>query len=181
MSFRGSSDLKQVWNQICKTSTLQSQPVKCHPYLEIAKEEMDHAIGILKRLIEENPTYTVILTGHSLGGALASLTALDLAKNEKIKDKLLLYTFGMPRVGNQAYAKDHERKVPNSCRIVNKKDCIQWWPLEMFGYQHHGPALQVDNLIFETNERETEKDKNQGGCLNCSLSDFYHRSYLELM
>ena len=41
------------------------------------------------------------MTGHSLGGALAVLCALDL---QDIYGNINLYTFGCPRVGNAAFA-----------------------------------------------------------------------------
>ena len=40
------------------------------------------------------------MTGHSLGGALASLAStLIIYEGETSKDDLMLYTFGQPRVG----------------------------------------------------------------------------------
>jgi predicted lipase len=45
--------------------------------------------------------FTVTFTGHSLGGALASLAALRTVL-ERLRDssQIKLYTFGQPRVGN---------------------------------------------------------------------------------
>lgn len=44
----------------------------------------------------------LIVTGHSLGGAMAVLCALDL---KELHGKIdYLYTFGQPRVGNQKFA-----------------------------------------------------------------------------
>ncbi len=44
----------------------------------------------------------LIITGHSLGGALAILSTADLKNIFGTVD--LTYTFGQPRVGNQAFA-----------------------------------------------------------------------------
>lgn len=49
------------------------------------------------------------MTGHSLGGALATFCALDL---EEIYGSLNLYAFGCPRVGNDAFAKYQEKMIP---------------------------------------------------------------------
>ena len=47
------------------------------------------------------PTYSVKTTGHSLGGALALLTQLDLIKDGYDVD---MYNFGQPRAGDKNFA-----------------------------------------------------------------------------
>ena len=51
--------------------------------------------------------------GHSLGGALATLAALDVKNLCKAREQLdvTLYTFGAPRTGNHAFAWDVAAKV----------------------------------------------------------------------
>lgn len=61
----------------------------------------------------------VYVTGHSLGGALAVLCAYDIVKRnlcDKIDVSVQCMTFGAPRVGNRAWAKDFDSVV---------KDCWQ--------------------------------------------------------
>lgn len=54
------------------------------------------------------PTYVV---GHSLGGALATLCALDMKFTFGLRD-VRVYTFGSPRVGNQQFAQYFDKHVP---------------------------------------------------------------------
>ena len=56
-----------------------------------------------------------ILSGHSLGSALATLTALDLASNYKYDVSVV--TFGSPRVGNKDFREVMEKYVPDNYRI----------------------------------------------------------------
>jgi triacylglycerol lipase len=42
----------------------------------------------------------VLITGHSLGAALALLTAIDLVIHDGFAQPVL-YAFGLPRLGNQ--------------------------------------------------------------------------------
>ncbi|KAK9817450.1 hypothetical protein WJX74_010198 [Apatococcus lobatus] len=52
----------------------------------------------------------VLVTGHRQGGALSDLAAYDIAQAAAAagaKLRLACYTYGAPRVGNHAYAKDH--------------------------------------------------------------------------
>ncbi len=60
-------------------------------------------------------------TGHSLGGALATLAAIDVRK--AIPDAAHLsiscYTFGAPRTGNHAFAREYDDLVPDTWGIIN--------------------------------------------------------------
>ena len=56
---------------------------------------------------EEEEIQKIVVTGHSLGGALATLAALDIVQDKDFanyKDKVKLITFCSPRVlSNDAY------------------------------------------------------------------------------
>ncbi|KAG5471616.1 hypothetical protein LSCM4_03165 [Leishmania orientalis] len=59
--------------------------------------------------LKKKPGYHVLVTGHSFGAALAQLAAVDLQGHVLrvffiSKPIVSLYTFGMPRVGNRAFA-----------------------------------------------------------------------------
>ncbi|MBO3459153.1 lipase [Aetokthonos hydrillicola Thurmond2011] len=80
-----------------------------------------------------NPSVPCYISGHSLGAALATLAAIDLAQNfPKLKQQIRLYTYGGPRVGNPDFAKVHSRLVPNSYRIINLADSIPLSPPTVF-------------------------------------------------
>ena len=61
-----------------------------------------------------------VILGHSLGGALATLAAIDLQRRKHFKD-LHIYTFGAPRTGNHAFAQDYEELVPHTWSIINER------------------------------------------------------------
>lgn len=56
----------------------------------------------------------VYCTGHSLGGAVASLAAFDIARELNVStQRIKLYTFGCPRLGNKAFVREfHEVCCP---------------------------------------------------------------------
>ena len=74
---------------------------------------------------------TVAAAGHSLGGALAKLAAHSFAGKrlaylakapstaQPIRQPMLCYTFGAPRVGNCAWAKECGAMVPAIFNIIN--------------------------------------------------------------
>jgi triacylglycerol lipase len=72
----------------------------------------------------------VAVVGHSLGGALATLCAVDLQFN--FADLAIeIYTFGSPKVGNKGFEESFNRRVPNSYRFVSGMDIVpelpRWW------------------------------------------------------
>lgn len=74
----------------------------------------------------------IFYTGHSLGAALATLAAERHAPSA-------VYTFGSPRVGNQAFV-DSLGNVP-IYRIVDGADVVTTVPLETQGFRHAGKEI----------------------------------------
>lgn len=64
----------------------------------------------LKRGATPSVSPAAACAGHSLGGALAQLAAFDIvqrAREEGLPLKVEVYTFGAPRVGNHAFAREY--------------------------------------------------------------------------
>ncbi|KAI1719696.1 lipase (class 3) domain-containing protein [Ditylenchus destructor] len=73
--------------------------------------------------------YNVTFTGHSLGGALASLASIrTVLDNRRRSDQIKLYTFGQPRVGCSKFAFKHDELVPHSFRVINRLDIVPHLP-----------------------------------------------------
>lgn len=73
--------------------------------------------------LQENPRKTLYLTGHSLGGAVATLTAARLADLGVAPEQLKVITFGAPAVGNEAFARAYEHKF-SLTRVVMAGDPV---------------------------------------------------------
>ena len=71
-------------------------------------------------------TGRLIITGISLGGALACLSYVDIAK-EGIFQNIEVITFGAPRVGNRKWAAWFDSTTP-STRFFIKSDPIAFLP-----------------------------------------------------
>lgn len=76
----------------------------------------------------------IYLVGHSLGAALSQIGALDIAvKYPERADKLQVYAYAPPRVGNQTFVEQYNRLVPTSYRIVNICDLVPYIPFTELG------------------------------------------------
>jgi len=69
---------------------------------------------------------TLIICGHSLGGAIALLLA-EWLRRKPTKPKVILYTFGAPRAGDATFVKAARPLAHH--RIVNQNDPIPALPL----------------------------------------------------
>lgn len=60
-------------------------------------------------------------SGHSLGGALGTLAAYDIAKAhpELHWQQISVYTFGAPRAGNTVFAHEYEKTVRDTWHVIN--------------------------------------------------------------
>jgi len=116
---------------------------------------------IRKYLMEEE--YQLFVTGHSLGGALASLASMDLSVHTlplvnavwanrrglaphadfEGRCSIVMYNFGSPRVGNNVFRKAYNRLVPHSFRVVVDGDIVTGIPPRTF-YQHLGTEVIID-------------------------------------
>ncbi|KAJ6522281.1 Alpha/Beta hydrolase protein [Mycena capillaripes] len=85
------------------------------------------------------PKYNVVVTGHSLGGALAALGAVSL-RTALPSAPMKLYTFGQPRTGDAQFAKFVETSIgiSNIFRGVHTFDGVPTLVPRVLGYQHHG-------------------------------------------
>tara|TARA_B100001765_G_C19500332_1_gene338969 strand:+ start:934 stop:2250 length:1317 start_codon:yes stop_codon:yes gene_type:complete len=95
-----------------------------------------------------------IISGHSLGSALSTLTALDLASNYKYDVSVV--TFGSPRVGNKDFREVMEKYVPDNYRIYFPDDPIVSIPGLLIEYEHAGIALGISSEGTQNNKISTD-------------------------
>ncbi len=77
----------------------------------------------LAQELRAHPTEMLYLTGHSLGGAAAILTAARLSDMGVRPEQLRVITFGSPAVGNAAFARYYEKRMQLT-RIVMDGDPV---------------------------------------------------------
>jgi triacylglycerol lipase len=86
----------------------------------------------------------VFITGHSLGGALATLMFARLMLHGQ-RPVPTMYTYGCPRVGNSAFARELDRSYPERIhRIVNETDIVPNLP-PLPAFHHAGRLLSFDS------------------------------------
>ena len=79
----------------------------------------------------------LLICGHSYGGALAQLAAATAAMQLVESDRIHLYTFGCPRLGNKKFAQQLDGLIPRHFRHTIKSDPVPHLPLGI-RYKHAG-------------------------------------------
>jgi triacylglycerol lipase len=82
------------------------------------------------------------ITGHSLGGALALVAALDFGKSAVPPLVSQRYTFAGPRVGDDTFKNIFDTTIPLCYRVWNRWDIVPQLPPPLF--IHVGQGIEVD-------------------------------------
>ena len=87
----------------------------------------------------------IVVTGHSLGGALATLLVADLTANTPLKPQA--WTFASPKVGDAAFAARYGALSTVSWRIYNQVDVVPYFPVDVFdNYQPVTAGYAINSL-----------------------------------
>ncbi|MCG3219241.1 MAG: lipase family protein, partial [Candidatus Heimdallarchaeota archaeon] len=79
----------------------------------------------IDQLVQQYPTHKFMITGNSLGGAIASIAAIDLYHLfSQLEHEITHYVFGSPRLGNRSFARELNKKYRDCYRIVNNDDVV---------------------------------------------------------
>ena len=91
----------------------------------------DHVFSVAARC-----TGDIYLAGHSLGGALAVICALDLAYNGTMAKQVA--TFGAPRAGNQSFCDAYSASGLSAVttRVTRQGDLVPLMPFAHWGFRH---------------------------------------------
>lgn len=117
----------------------------------------------LKALKKKHPSYQIQVVGHSLGGAVACLAALEM-KLSLGWDNLVVTTFGEPRVGNYGLARfidkafhlDGTANLEHRSyrRVTHNNDPVPLLPLDEWGYRQHGGEIFISKQELQPTEHD---------------------------
>lgn len=105
------------------------------------KKEVDDLWPMLEKKLEPN-LKNLWFTGHSLGGAMATICAGRCLFSKINSSPVQIQTFGSPRVGNKRYI--NHAKV-DYIRWVNNNDIVTRTPPVWMGYRHTGEEVYLDS------------------------------------
>ena len=98
-------------------------------------------MSALKSAVAANPSYGVVVVGHSLGGAIAAIAAAELRNEGTSTD---LYTYGQPRIGG-ATISDYitNQNKGGNFRVTHYDDPVPRLPPLLLGFVHISPEYYI--------------------------------------
>ena len=103
----------------------------------------------VEQALRDYPDYELVLVGHSLGGAVAALAALEFQARGMDPH---VTTFGEPRVGNKDFNEYFDQRFnlhsisaedAKYRRVTHASDPIPLLPLEEWGYRMHAGEIYI--------------------------------------
>ena len=121
--------------------SLDAFPAMVHAgFLEDFTAIGEAVVEQVRGCLATHPQARLYVTGHSLGGALAILGALEFQRQKLTVAGV--YTFGQPRVGNAIFHVIYDLALREvTYRLVNQNDIVPRTPGWLLGYRHCGQEI----------------------------------------
>ena len=112
-----------------------------------------------------HPKASIIVSGHSMGGAVATMFSMYLDTVYPSYSPSFVYTFGSPRVGDKTFATQVDKTFGDKLiRVMNEWDMVTDLPPTAFGYRHTGKLISCVTGTLKCTEYG-RLDENKGGLL----------------
>jgi len=145
LAFRGSksvrnyltdADFPSVPTDICPGCTVDQG------FYNSWLEARTGVLAVLKTTAAANPSYKVVIVGHSLGGAIAAIAAAELRNAGTSSD---LYTYGQPRIGGLTVSNYiTNQNLGGNFRVTHYDDPVPRLPPLVLGFVHISPEYYIN-------------------------------------
>jgi len=146
-----------------------------HEYLHRKDGTEMGTFEILLPILEKNPGYSLFVSGHSLGGALASLFAVSAACRADIPKPVRCITHAQPLVGDKYFLQSVRKlEESNNLLLLRTRNCEDGVPAvpafsakPKFTYTHIGMELK---LYDDTRSKNMKLSKSEKRVKNFALN-----------
>jgi len=166
LSWRGTETLEN-WVENLKISRtdrgLSCDGCAVHSgFAEVWRSLSNRILPELVTLRAAHPSAPLVIVGHSLGGAVATISAYELAVDHGIPVHAV-FTYGSPRVGNAAFARQRFTAA-GQWRVTHHRDIVPHVPPEhILGFHHTSTEA-----FYDDDSRRYTLCDGSGEDLSCS-------------
>ncbi|EAT86333.1 hypothetical protein HBI56_100220 [Parastagonospora nodorum] len=148
LSFRGSRSIRNwITNLVFPTipTTICPTCLASKGFWSSWLEAQSNVLAAIATAKAQYPDYKIVATGHSLGGALASLAAAVLRSQGTTVD---LYTYGAPKIGLESISQYLSNTTMGATfRVTHKNDPVPKLPPALLGFRHISPEYYVTSGV----------------------------------
>lgn len=160
LTFRGTSSSKDLSADFTLMPHHIKNNIKVHQgffdqFASVEEDISEQVNDFLQSSVDAEGDVQLVISGHSLGAALAQLATLYYGMIYPCVS-IVCHTFGSPRVGNQAFVDVFERCCSENVRVVNFNDPVPMIP--MAGIWKHSMRRCIvidDNCKIQKREKDT--------------------------
>jgi hypothetical protein len=140
ITFRGSDSMGDLLTNFCIVPS--PFPIPDHGnihlghkrcYMSVRNDILYHVMEYVKK--GGNAKKTISVCGHSLGGACATICALEMALLLNQDINVRCFSYGTMAFGDRKFNKAMEKHVPSFHRVVHSEDFAPFIPMLL--YKHH--------------------------------------------
>ncbi|KAF7431127.1 hypothetical protein PC9H_006847 [Pleurotus ostreatus] len=120
--------------------------VKVHDgFQKTFERTADGVLSGVQRGLAANNVNKVVVTGHSLGAAIAVMDAMMLKEILGSSVEITTTVFGLPRGGNEEWANFVDQTLGSSLtHVTNQDDPVPILPPRLIGYQHPQGEIHIN-------------------------------------
>jgi len=134
-------------------------------FADVQEKSASQVLAAVKSGLSAHGINSITTVGHSLGAALALIDAVYL-KVQIPSATVSHYGYGLPRVGNQAFADYVDAHLNSFTRITNLKDPVPIVPGRFLGFHHPSNEAHIDDgLVWKNCPGQDNTDAQ------CSIGD----------
>ena len=140
--FRGTDELADWWDNINAVSGTGPFGAVHQGFQGAMLDVWPAMRAELRGFRKKHGAHPLWLTGHSLGGAMATLAAAQLIRADE--PFYGVYTFGQPRCGDREFARVFNIEAKSRFfRFQNNNDIVTRVPARIVGYSHVGTFIYI--------------------------------------
>ncbi|KAK7685856.1 hypothetical protein QCA50_011203 [Cerrena zonata] len=121
--------------------------VKVHDGFQDAQvRTADTVLSTVKDTLTKSGFKRVLVTGHSLGAAIATLDGVMLKMALPSDVEVSAVVFGLPRVGNEEFANMVDKLLPSFTHVTNQEDPVPLVPPQLLSFQHPSGEVHITSV-----------------------------------
>jgi len=132
-------------------------------YVSIRAQLIETVEKVIKYQARLTPSFNLYIAGHGMGGAVASVAAVDFSKTfDQYKPNGMrgpqLYTFGAKKVANEHFAQEADKWLDDAYHVVSLSDLLPHLPTSLVQFGTTVVLGELQDKSINTDEEVEDEE-----------------------